>query len=214
MGKLFSLDNPFWRSLHTVADLLILNLLYVACCLPVITIGAATTALYTVSMKLADKNEDIYVTTGFFKAFASNFKQATLIWLIFLGVGAFLVFDLFLVNIPDLHYLHWLQAVILIFCGYYVLCLSYVFVLQSQYENTLGKTLRNSLLLSIANILPWSLLVGGINLLPLLVIWFQPGNLSVLLPVMLMGGYSATAYINSKIFSRVFARYHTKEEEI
>ena len=214
MGKLFSLDNPFWRSLNTVADMLILNLLYVACCLPVITIGAATSALYSVSMKLADKNEDVYVARHFFKAFASNFKQATLIWLIFLAVGGFLLYDLFLVNIPALYFLNWLEIVLWILCGYYLLCLSYVFVLQSRYENTFGKTIRNSLLLAIANILPWSLLVGGINLLPLLVIWFQPGNLPVLIPVMLVCGYSATAYINSKIFNRVFARYHTKEEEV
>ncbi len=212
MGKLFSLDNPFWRSLNTVADMLILNLLYVVCCLPVITVGAATSALYAVSMKLADKDEDVYVTRCFFQSFASNFKQATLIWLIFLGIGVFLLYDLYLVNV--LTYLHWLEVVLLILCGYYLLSISYVFVLQSRYENTLGKTIRNSLLLSIANILPWSLLVGGINALPVLVLWFQPGNLSVLLPVMLVGGYAATAYINSKIFNRVFARYHTKEEEV
>ena len=212
MGKLFSLDNPFWRSLNTVADLLILNVLYVLCCLPVITIGAATTALYAVSMKLAKKDEDIYVTRSFFRAFISNFKQATLIWVIFLGIGAFLLYDLYLVNV--LAYLQWLEVVLLIFCGYYLLCISYVFVLQSRYENTIRKTIRNSLLLSIANILPWSLLVGGINILPLLVLWFQPGNLSVLLPLMLVGGYAATAYINSKVFNRVFARYNTKEEEV
>ena len=212
MGKLFSLDNPFWRSLNTVADLLILNVLYVLCCLPVITIGAATTALYAVSMKLAKKDEDIYVTRSFFRAFISNFKQATLIWVIFLGIGAFLLYDLYLENV--LAYLQWLEVVLLIFCGYYLLCISYVFVLQSRYENTIRKTIRNSLLLSIANILPWSLLVGGINILPLLVLWFQPGNLSVLLPLMLVGGYAATAYINSKVFNRVFARYNTKEEEV
>ncbi|MBE6981473.1 MAG: DUF624 domain-containing protein [Ruminococcaceae bacterium] len=212
MGKLFSLDNPFWRSLNTVADMLILNLLYVACCLPVITVGAATSALYAVSMKLASKDEDIYVTRSFFRAFVSNFKQATLIWLIFLGIGAFLLYDLYLVNV--LYNLQWLEVVLLILCGYYLLCISYVFVLQSRYENTFGKTIRNSLLLAIANILPWSLLIGGINVLPLLVMWFQPGNMPVLIPVMLVGGYAASAYINSKIFNRVFARYHTKEEEV
>lgn len=212
MGKLFSLDNPFWRSLNTVADMLILNLLYVACCLPVITVGAATSALYAVSMKLASKDEDIYVTRSFFRAFVSNFKQATLIWLIFLGIGAFLLYDLYLVNV--LYNLQWLEVVLLILCGYYLLCISYVFALQSRYENTFGKTIRNSLLLAIANILPWSLLIGGINVLPLLVMWFQPGNMPVLIPVMLVGGYAASAYINSKIFNRVFARYHTKEEEV
>ena len=112
MGKLFSLDNPFWRSLNTVADMLILNLLYVACCLPVITVGAATSALYAVSMKLASKDEDIYVTRSFFRAFVSNFKQATLIWLIFLGIGAFLLYDLYLVNV--LYNLQWLEVVLLI----------------------------------------------------------------------------------------------------
>ena len=214
MDKLMSLDNPFWRSLHTAADMLILNLLYVLFCLPVVTIGAATSALYAVSMKLADRDEDIYVTRYFWKSFAANFKQATWIWLIFLAVGFFLGYDLLLVNVPDLYFLNWLEIVLWILLGYYVLCLAYVFPLQSRYENSVFKTIRNSLLLAIANVIPWSLLVGGINLLPILVLWFQPSNGAVLLPVMLICGFSVTAYANSKILNRVFSRYHTEEEEI
>ena len=103
MNSIFSYESKLVQMLLKLADLMILNLLYVACCLPVITIGAATSAMYSICTKLADKNQDVYVISGFFKAFASNFRQATLIWLIFLGIGAFLLFDLFLVNIPDLH---------------------------------------------------------------------------------------------------------------
>ena len=44
---LFDMDNPFWRFMSLVADLIILNLLFVLCSIPIITIGASTTALYT-----------------------------------------------------------------------------------------------------------------------------------------------------------------------
>ena len=69
----FNLDSPFMRFLTKMADLIILNILYMICCIPIVTIGAASTALYTVSMK-AVKNEESYIIRGYFKAFKENFK--------------------------------------------------------------------------------------------------------------------------------------------
>ena len=74
MSSFFSMDSPFFSFMSRLADIVLLNLLYIICCLPVFTIGAATSALYYQVMKMS-KNEESYVFRGFFKAFRENFKK-------------------------------------------------------------------------------------------------------------------------------------------
>ena len=57
-----------------------LNLLWFVCSLPIITVGASTTALYAVTLKIA-RNEEGNITTQFFWAFVRDFRQATTLWL-------------------------------------------------------------------------------------------------------------------------------------
>ena len=76
MNSLFNIDSPIMTFLSRVADLVILNILYVVCCLPIFTIGAATSALYYQVMKMS-KNEESYAFRGNFKAFKDNFRKAT-----------------------------------------------------------------------------------------------------------------------------------------
>ena len=64
--SLFNMDNAFWRTMGKIADLIILNILFIICCIPIVTIGASYTALYTVMLKLV-KNEEPYIFRGFFK---------------------------------------------------------------------------------------------------------------------------------------------------
>ena len=81
MGKIFDMDSPVMRVLNRVGDLLILNVLMIVCCIPVITAGAAFTAMHYVLLKIV-RGEEGYLIRGFFKSFRSNFRQATLIWLL------------------------------------------------------------------------------------------------------------------------------------
>ena len=76
-------DNVVMRAIGKIGDLICLNVLWLICCIPVITIGASTTALYTVMLRLV-RNEEGYIFRGFFKAFKLNFKQSTIIWIILL----------------------------------------------------------------------------------------------------------------------------------
>ena len=78
MGRFFNMDSPVMNFLGRVADLVWLNILYIICCLPIFTIGAATSALYYVTMKMV-ADEEGYITKSFFKSFKDNFKQATII---------------------------------------------------------------------------------------------------------------------------------------
>ena len=79
-------DNVIVRALNKICDMVCLNVLWLICCIPVFTIGASTTALYTVMLKMV-KNEEGYIFRGFFKAFKENFKQSTIMWLILLALG-------------------------------------------------------------------------------------------------------------------------------
>ncbi len=122
MAKLFDMHNPVWRFMGRLADIFLLTILWTVCSLPVITIGASTTALYYVTLKIAEGKEG-YLIKGFFHAFKENFGHSTLVWLIMLALGIFFGWDFY-------YYCH-LQgkAAILLFWIFFVLAVVYLFVL-------------------------------------------------------------------------------------
>jgi len=90
--NLFRYDSPAMEFMGKVADMIILNILWFLCSLPVITVGAATTAKYAGSMRII-RNEESPVFKAFFKDFKENFKQATVIWLGLMVVIAICALD-------------------------------------------------------------------------------------------------------------------------
>ena len=90
--KFFSYDSKFSQWMLRFCYCCWLNLLWAICSIPIVTIGAATTGLYYVMLKLA-RGEEGNVTKMFFRSFRENFKQATVLWLILLAVGLFLGAD-------------------------------------------------------------------------------------------------------------------------
>lgn len=91
--KLFSLDSPLGKAIALLADLCILNLLFLFSCLPIFTIGAGCAALYDTVHALLTQ-ECSAVSRTFFSAFKRNFKRGTVLFLISAAFGAFMVFDL------------------------------------------------------------------------------------------------------------------------
>ena len=95
--KLFAMDGKFLENFNKITDLVILNLLWILCCIPIVTIGASTSALYQVVLQIAE-NRESYITKEFFRAFRENFKQATIVWLVTLLVGFVLLSDMFIIS--------------------------------------------------------------------------------------------------------------------
>lgn len=122
MAKLFDINNPVWRFMGRLADIFFLTLLWAVCSLPIITIGASTTALYSVTLKIAEGKEG-YIIRNFFSAFKENFGSSTLVWLIMLVIGMFFGWDLY-------YYYHLpMKAAVLVFWMFFVLTVVYFFVL-------------------------------------------------------------------------------------
>lgn len=100
MGKIFRWDSPLMRLMMLITNLVCLNVLWLLCCLPVITAGAATTAMYYVVFQYITKQDDS-VLRPFFKAFKENFKTLTPIWILHLLIGAALGLRCFIC--PGIH---------------------------------------------------------------------------------------------------------------
>ena len=78
---IFNYEGKFARFMTRLMELVLLNCVFILTCLPIITIGASVTALYSISLKMVRKEEG-YVIRGYLKDFIRNFKQATIFWLI------------------------------------------------------------------------------------------------------------------------------------
>lgn len=76
-------NSPVIAFLNKMTDLILLNILWLLCCIPVVTAGAATTALYYVSIT-SIRCGDGYVVKRFFSSFRKNFRQITPIWIVLL----------------------------------------------------------------------------------------------------------------------------------
>ena len=94
LSNIFNYDNPVWRFMGKFCDILLLNILWTLCSVPIVTIGASTTAVYYVTLKLV-RDEEGPTVRSFFRSFKENFKQATVIWLILLVAGLLIGFDLY-----------------------------------------------------------------------------------------------------------------------
>ena len=146
MEKFFNSDNGVMRALSKLFDMGVLTLIYLVFCIPVVTIGAATTSLYYVSAKVLRHNRS-YVWTEFWSSFEMNFAQSTVVWLLIAGISLLLVFNMQLVGVTDTAsakggYLAGVYFAMLIFIS----CIScYVFPFISRFSMKLGQILRLSL---------------------------------------------------------------------
>ena len=93
MANIFNYDNPIISTINKIADMVILSILYLIICIPIVTIGPATTALYYTIVKNIRK-ERSYTYKEFFKGFKSNSKQGFIVTLILLVIYFVLYFDL------------------------------------------------------------------------------------------------------------------------
>jgi uncharacterized membrane protein YesL len=81
MKGIFSTEGIAYRIMTAAYQLIILNLLWCIASIPIVTVGASTTALFYVVGKIVRK-EEVHEVRDFVKVFRSSFKQATGIWLI------------------------------------------------------------------------------------------------------------------------------------
>lgn len=148
--NLFNPESKIVKFIYKVSYSSWLNILWFICSIPIVTIGASTTALYYVSLKMA-RDKESSVTKEFFRAFRDNFKKSTIIWLILFVIGGVLGTDAYvLYHIHAEHALWTLCSALVIVAGIvYFMVLLNVFPLLSRFENTVKMTILNAFMISI-----------------------------------------------------------------
>ena len=151
--RFLSYDSKFGRLFLKLSYACCLNTLWFICCLPIVTIGASTTALYYTSFKIA-KDEGSFITTMFFRSFRQNFRQATMIWMIMLvtgltlGADAILLYRLHLTTTGTAAVVWTLLLAVIFACTVlYVIVLVNIFPLLSIASNTTANMFKNAFLI-------------------------------------------------------------------
>ena len=203
--RILDIDGPLIQFLSKMADLMWLNILTMICCIPVFTAGAALTALDYMALKIV-RNEEGYITKGYFKAFKENFKQSTLIWLVFLVVGGVLAVDYRIMTTADIELNGVVRMLILVFCMLTLFTLMYVFPVQAKFANPVKVTIWNSFVFGIVQF-PKTILMLVLYVLPYVLGYFLPQ----ILPVVFVFCLSLPALLSAKLYNKFFLRM---EEQI
>ena len=202
-------DSWFNRGLSRLFDILLLGIITTVLCIPIVTIGAAVTANMDVMLRIALK-KDNKIFKQYFSAFGKNFLKSTIIWLIYLIVGAmiggavvvtlggFLTMDQTIRVIAAI-----LSIIMLIFYG---ISICYVFALQARYEDKIFNTITNSLLIAISNF-PKSFVMLALTAILATLGYFFLG----LIPLFVILEFSFVTYISGKLIITVLAKFGDKE---
>ncbi|MBO5245758.1 MAG: YesL family protein [Eubacterium sp.] len=205
LKRIFHYDNPVFQAINTIGEIIILNFLWMICSLPIVTIGASTTALVYSCIKL--HHHDGYPWSNFFHSFKENFKQATVLFLIFLAAGVLLVTDLILGNQANNSFGTFMKIAACVIGIPYFITLLYVFGVQSRFVNSVKDTIRYAFFVALRNYKTTIQLA----LIVILLVW---ANTTVALVnyLTIMFGAGFLAYFFAGYYNKVFEQYLPKEE--
>ena len=203
MGKkIFDSDNPFNRFMSRVFDVITLNLLWLLCCLPVITFGASSIALYTMTLRLV-RDEEGSLTKGFFKAFRDNFRQSLPVTLLFFFLYSLSFFNLDRLSMGGTRTNAFLFgvniAILVMITGIWV----WIIPLMARYENTLGGHFNNAWRLAVSH-LAYTLTFIVTTTGPLVWAVFSPQTFLYVVPLWFLLGGGGAAAVNSVYLRKVF----------
>jgi len=192
--------------LTTLTEFIFLNLLFLICCLPIVTIGAALSAMYSVCLQEARK-EYGYKIRSFIKNFKLNFLPSTGLFVILFAVLAILLFNLEFWFHLNTIVGNVLFVVLLIPTFCFVVGFIYAFPLIARFQNNIRQTIKNSILLALMNRKATFLLLLT-HILFILFAFFIPKSGIIILFV----GFSFFIYLNSIILLKVFRPYEEADE--
>lgn len=212
MNRIFGYDSQFSKIILRIFDLIFLNLIFIVMSLPIFTIGANISAIYSVIFKIRSKDK-ISVFKDFFFAFKKNFIQSTICW------GGLLVFVcLFSLDIQIISnyasgvimnlFEVFLYALGILAYGIYL----YVFPMVSYFNVPTVKLFKNSLYFFVRFIIQSVKLFFVLIIPVVIVIYLFPGELLAYLLLFIVIGPSITAYVRSNIYLKVFNKYLSEKQ--
>lgn len=199
-------DSKFSRTVNRLTELVLLNFVFILTCIPIFTIGAAVTALYSTTLKMA-RNQEGYIIRGYFKDFAGNFRQATIFWVIelLLYLQLRVLYIAAVVNgdgmMKAYTIITWTLGIL------YSIYFLFVFPLIATFQNTFIRIARNAFVMIISH-LPWVLASYLIVAVPLAASFgIHTKILQFTMLFWFLVGFSLVLYLSSFCLNRIFSRH-------
>lgn len=200
--KAFRQDSPFNDFMSTLGDLAVVNMIWLVCCLPIVTIGASTSAMFDLVRGLR-RQEDAHILRRFFRAFGRRFTTSlvlTLLYLTFIGLSAF---DLWYASramedtdLASLAYGVTLTLICLVLAG-----TAFVFPLASSGGLSAWKQVKRSARLALLHPMT-ALVMTALQVLPVLVAVLIPGGLPFTVFFWSIILTSASAWLDTVLMDR------------
>lgn len=210
MSGFFSADNKFFVLMSKIFDVMVLGLLWLVLCIPVITIGPASTAIYYTMVKVI-RRERSYLLKEFFRSFKLNFRQGAVLTLIYAVLAVLLYVDVTYIlelSKEGSKYSSMMVGMFIVLAVFTIFTVVYIFPLLSRFTVTIKNLIKWAFFISIRHI-GWTLLLAvmfvGTAFLLYFSFFFMP-PLIIFLP----GLYTLLA---SFPMEHVFKRYMPQEEE-
>jgi uncharacterized membrane protein YesL len=197
------------KFLGTMADLMILNMLTVLCCVPIVTAGASFTAMHYVLQKLV-RGEENYVSRQFFHSFKENFVQSTIIWIGMVVVYGALFVDWRILRMQGDQFPGFL--IILLYGAAVIIFLYtlYIFPILARYKNTIRGILKLAFAMTIMGSITLRTLAAGILYIVPFAILLIYGWGSI--PILLLMGFTVPGFFRAMMYRGLFNKYETREE--
>ena len=206
--NLFSYNSPVMRFLERVFDLVVLNLLTLVLCIPIVTAGAAMTALYKTLFDIRQQKGRTLIT--FWQTFRAEFRPALPLGLLaFVAIAAYggylyLLYGQLAVEAA------WAWITVAAIGALFFFPMTFVFPLFAKFQNTIKKTIVNAFYMSIRH-LPVTLLMLAMQAVWVFAIFLFPYQAAFLVLAWFFFGISLPAYLGSGLFLKVFAHYAEME---
>lgn len=206
----FNMDSRLWRFFDYVGDLATLNLLFIVTSIPIVTIGASVTAMDSVFFKRKEKRTDD-VKKEFMRDFKANFKNSTIIWLIFLAfvVTCGLNFVYISNTNPDNRNL--LMTVMGALLAVMFMTVLYSFALQARFDNDLLTTVAKAFVIGVMS-LPYTIVIFLILTAAVVASIQSYVSIMAAAAIWLLIGFALAGNLCCMMFYRAFRRFTRKED--
>lgn len=204
MKRFFNPDNWLWKGFGRLADYFMISILWLVCCIPVVTIGSSTIAMYdTIAHCIRLHEGNLF--RRFFSTLKNELLRGCLLTVLFAAVG-------FLLNagyqiLVQLSQGSQAMTVVSIvyFCSLIIPlgCGCWCVALQSRFVYPFGALLKNSFAFTFAY-LPRTVAIVAVFVLVL--------NLCMNFPFFLMVAPAAAGHLQSVFIEKVFKQYMPQEE--
>ena len=205
MSGILNYDNKFFTAFDKVINIFCLSLIWLMACIPIFTIGAASSALYYTVNKVIRHGRG-YIWKEFWSSFKTNFKQGTIIWLIFLFIGIVMGIDWYILFQFTEAGAAWGKGYVFFIAMLMleVMLWLYVYPNIARFENTNKEIVKNAAIMAVVN-LPKTLILLAILVVICMLVYFFP-FLMIFMPATFI-------WLQNLIMEKIFRKYMSQEDQ-